>query len=44
MDDLRGRALIEQRFGKLGSGKDSILVGDADYDIETALARLDLVL
>jgi hypothetical protein len=44
MSDLRGRALIEQRFGKLGSGKDTVLIGDAEYDIETALARLDLAL
>ena len=42
MSDLRGRALIESRFGKLGSGQDSIVIGDAEYDIPTLLARLDL--
>jgi hypothetical protein len=42
MSDLRGRALIESRFGKLGSGQDSIIIGDAEYDIPTLLARLDL--
>jgi hypothetical protein len=42
MTDLRGRELIEQRFGKLGSGKSSVMIGDAEYDLETALARLDL--
>jgi hypothetical protein len=44
MPDLHGRALIEQRFGKLGSGQASVVIGDAEYDIETALARLDLAL
>ena len=42
MTDLRGRALIESRFGKLGSGRDSVVIGDAEYDLPTLLVRLDL--
>ena len=42
MSDLRGRPLIESRFGKLGSGQDSVVIGDAEYDLDTLLARLDL--
>ena len=42
MSDLRGRSLIEHRFGKLGSGQNSVVIGDAEYDLPTLLARLDL--
>jgi hypothetical protein len=42
MSDLRGRALIESRFGNLGSGQKSVLIGDEEYDLETLLARMDL--
>ena len=42
MSDLRGRPLIENRFGKLGNGQDSVVVGDAEYDLPTLLSRLDL--
>jgi hypothetical protein len=42
MSDLRGRPLIENRFGKLGSGLDSVVIGDAEYDLPTLLTRLDL--
>ncbi len=42
MADLRGRSLIEHRFGRLGSGQDSVVIGDAEYDLPTLLARLDL--
>ena len=42
MSELRGRALIESRFGKLGSGQDSVVIGDAEYDLPTLLTRLDL--
>ncbi|HMK28770.1 MAG TPA: hypothetical protein VK473_03730 [Terriglobales bacterium] len=42
MPDLRGRALIESRFGKLGGGQDSVVIGDVEYDLPTLLARLDL--
>ena len=44
MSELRGRALMEQRFGKLGTGKATVMIGDAEYDLETALARLDLAM
>ncbi|MFB3813043.1 MAG: hypothetical protein ACE14L_02945 [Terriglobales bacterium] len=44
MTELRGRALIEHRFGKLGSGRDSVVIGDADYHLDAVLARLDLAL
>ncbi len=39
-----GRELIESRFGKLGSGQAAVMIGDAEYDVETALARLDLAM
>ena len=42
MSDLRGRALIESRFGKLGSGQDSVVIDDAEYDLSTLLAHMDL--
>ena len=42
MSELRGRALIESRFGKLGCGQRSIVIGEAEYDIPTLLARMDL--
>jgi hypothetical protein len=42
MSDLHGRALIETRFGKLGSGQKAVLIGDEEYDLSTLLARMDL--
>jgi len=42
MSDLRGRALIESRFGKLGSAPKAVMIGDEEYDLETLLARMDL--
>src|SRR5260370_17759173 len=42
MSELRGRALIENRFGKLGSGQDSIVIWDEEYDLPTLLAHMDL--
>jgi len=42
MSELRGRALIEGRFGKLGSGHDSVVIGEEEYDLQTLLARMDL--
>ncbi len=44
MPDHPGRALIESRYGKLGAGKAVLMIGDAEYDVDTALARLDLAL
>jgi hypothetical protein len=42
MSDLRVRALREDRFGKLGTGHKSVVVGGAEYDLPTLLTRLDL--
>jgi len=42
MSELRGRALIESRFGKLGCGQRSVVIGEVEYDIPTLLARMDL--
>ena len=42
--DQRGRDLIETRFGKLGRSQVVVMIGDAEYDVETALARLDLAM
>jgi len=42
MSDLRGRALIESRFGKLGSGRESLVIEGAEYGLPTLLVRLDL--
>jgi hypothetical protein len=42
MSELRGRALIESRYGKLGSGEKSLVLNGAEYDIDTVLARMDL--
>jgi hypothetical protein len=44
MPELRGRALIESRFGKLGSGEKSLLLNGAEYDLDTLLVRMDLKL
>jgi hypothetical protein len=41
--ELRGRALIEKRFGAVGRGVQCMLIGDAEYDLETLLARMDLL-
>ncbi len=42
MSELRGRALIESRFGKLGSGQNSVVIGEEEYDLPALLARMDL--
>ena len=44
MPELRGRALIESRFGLLGKGRDALVINDAEYDLDTLLARMDLKL
>ncbi len=41
-EPLRGRALIESRFGRLGHGLQSMLIGDAEYDVDTLLFRMGL--
>jgi len=43
MEQLHGRALIESRFGKVGSGVALLNINGAEYDLETALARMDLL-
>ena len=42
MPELRGRPLIESRFGKLGTGQQSVVIGEAEYDLQTLLAHMDL--
>lgn len=42
MSELRGRALIENRFGKLGGGQKSVVIREEEYDLPTLLARMDL--
>jgi len=44
MSELRGRALIESRFGKLGCGQTSLVVEGNEYDLSTILTRMDLKL
>ena len=44
MPELHGRALIESRFGRLGKGLDAVVINDAEYDLDTLLARMDLKL
>jgi hypothetical protein len=44
MPELHGRALIESRFGRLGKGLDALVINDAEYDLDTLLARMDLKL
>lgn len=41
-DQLHGKALIESRFGRLGKGKQELIVNDAEYDLSMLLARMDL--
>ena len=44
MPELHGRALIESRFGKLGSGQASVSLQGVEYDLDTLLTRMDLKL
>lgn len=44
MAELHGRALIESRFGMIGTGRQALLIGDAEYDLGALFFRLDLVL
>lgn len=44
MEELHGRAMIESRYGKIGTGVQMLDINGAEYDLETALARLDLLL
>lgn len=42
MAELRGRALIESRYGPLGSGAQSLTVGGTEYTLPELLLRLGL--
>lgn len=42
MAELRGRALIESRFGPLGSGQQILVIEGADYDLAALLFRMGL--
>jgi hypothetical protein len=45
MEELHGRALIESRYGKISPGATAVLdINGAEYDIETLLAHVDLLL
>jgi hypothetical protein len=44
MEQLHGRALIESRFGKICPSAQVLNINGAEYDMETALARMDLLL
>ncbi len=44
MEQLHGRALIESRYGKINPGGVQVLnINGAEYDMETLLARMDLL-
>ncbi len=43
MADLRGRALIEARFGPIGTGAQRLQIGDTEYTIEDLLLRMGLM-
>ncbi len=42
MSELRGRALIESRFGPLFSGRQALTIHGADYDLAALLFRMGL--
>lgn len=42
MDELRGRALIESRYGPLWSGGQAVTVNGVEYDLETLLFHMGL--
>jgi hypothetical protein len=42
MAELRGRALIESRYGLLWSGRQAVTVEGADYDLDTLMFRMGL--
>ncbi len=39
---MHGRALIESRFGPLGSGQQRLTLGGTEYDMATLLAQLGI--
>ena len=42
MSELRGRALIEARFGPLGSGSQRISIQGTEYDVRALLSQIGL--
>jgi hypothetical protein len=42
MDELRGRALIEARYGPLWSGSQAVTVNGAEYDLAALLFHMGL--
>ena len=42
MDELRGRALIESRYGPLRSGRQAVTVNGADYDLAALMFHMGL--
>ncbi len=42
MAEMRGRALMESRYGTLGSGAQVMLIGEAEYDISALLLKMGL--
>ncbi len=42
MTELRGRALIEARFGPIGKGAQHLVIGGTDYSIDDLLFRMGL--
>lgn len=43
MSELKGRALIEQRFGPLGSGAQALTISGAEFGISDILFRMGLL-
>jgi hypothetical protein len=42
MTELRGRALIEARCGPLGSGRQTVVIEGAEYDLAALMFRMGL--
>jgi hypothetical protein len=42
MVETRGRALMESRFGPLGSGAQVMVIAEAEYDMSALLLRMGL--
>jgi len=40
MPELRGRALMEARFGPLGAGAPRMTIGGVDYDLRALLSQI----
>lgn len=42
MAELRGRAMMESRFGPLGCGEQRLVLNGAEYDVASLLSQLGL--